>query len=320
MIKEGSDKINKKWSTYFFIKVLLLLAIIFLLDYSIGKTLKYFYFKQESGLLYRTTYSMEKTTAEMLIFGSSRANHHYDPDVFEKGLNLSYYNVGRDGNFIFYHYAVLKSVLKRYTPKIVVLDFLNSEFVISKDAYDRISSLLPYYDTHPEIQDIVNLKSYYEKYKMLSNIYPYNSLLFTITAGNTEFNKQRVSDIKGYVPLKGVSSETAKMVDYESKYAIDSTKVTIFENFIKDCIAAHVKLYIVRSPGLQKSSVEDYSVAIGKNIARKNNVSFFDFSSDTSFSNNNRLFADFVHLNYIGAKLFSERLTDSIRKTEYNKP
>lgn len=108
MIKTSIHKIQKNPYQYFFLKLVVLFTIVFILDYSIGNVLRYFYFKQESGLQYRTTYSIEKTRADVLIFGSSRANHHYNPIVFENRLKQSYYNVGRDGNFIFYHSAVLK--------------------------------------------------------------------------------------------------------------------------------------------------------------------------------------------------------------------
>ncbi|MBS1509713.1 MAG: hypothetical protein JST86_02635 [Bacteroidetes bacterium] len=300
------------WRKNFFVKAALLLVIVYCIDFTLGKLLSHFYFTQQSGLLYRTTYSMEKTQAGFLVFGSSRANHHYNPEVLEKKLNMSYYNAGRDGNFIFYHYAVLKSVLKRYRPKIVVLDFLTGEFGPNKDAYDRLSSLLPYYKTHPEIRPIVNLKSEFEQYKLVSNIYPYNSLLFTIFAGNAAFNKERAGDIQGYVPLKNIWNEPAKNMDFETHYTIDSIKVNTFESFIHDCKEAGVKLYVVCSPILQHSAVEDYSVSIAKDIASKNGVQFFDYSRDTSYSNHSNLFSDVFHLNDDGAKIFSAHLADTI--------
>lgn len=163
MIKTSIYKIKKNPFQYFLLKLTVLFAIVFILDISIGSVLRYYYFKQESSSQYRTTYSIEKTKADILIFGSSRANHHYNPDVFDNRMNLSYYNVGRDGNFIFYHYAVLKGVLKRYSPKIVILDFIHGEFRQNQDSYDRLSSLLPYYRSHSEMRSIINLKSKYEK-------------------------------------------------------------------------------------------------------------------------------------------------------------
>ena len=124
---------------------------LFFIDYVIGNVLKTFYFKQESGLQYRTTYSIDKTTADVLIFGSSTANHNYEPNAFEKGLGMSFYNAGADGSSIFYDYGILRAVLKRYKPKIAILSFEASEFFEYQNSYDELSALLPYYEDHPEI-------------------------------------------------------------------------------------------------------------------------------------------------------------------------
>src|SRR5579885_1123861 len=73
----------------FLIRLFSFVVMLFLLDFVIGSALRYFYFKQDSGLLYRTTYSMDSTRAEILIFGSSTANHHYVPGLFTNNLHLS---------------------------------------------------------------------------------------------------------------------------------------------------------------------------------------------------------------------------------------
>jgi hypothetical protein len=320
MIKTSIYKIQKNPYQYFLFKLFVLFTIVFILDYSIGNVLRYFYFKQESGLQYRTTYSIEKTTADILVFGSSRANHHYNPNVFEHRLNQSYYNVGRDGNFIFYHSAVLKGVLKRYSPNIVILDFVHGEFEQNQDSYDRLSSLLPYYRSHPEMRSIINLKSNYEKIKMLSSIYPYNSSMFTIAVGNAEFNKKRKSDIKGYVPLTKTWNGSIEIYSISSSYEKDRIKVNAYKTFIQDCIHAKVKLYIVCSPYLIKSNNTDYSVSIGQEIAKRNNIEFFDYSTDSVFINKSKLFSDIVHLNDSGAIIFSNMLIDKISKMNQNAP
>jgi hypothetical protein len=318
MIKTSFHKIQKNPYQYFLLKLVVLLAIVFALDYSIGNALRYFYFKQESGLQYRTTYSIEKTTADLLIFGSSRANHHYNPSVFESRLNQSYYNVGRDGNSIFYHSAVLKAVLKRYSPKIVILDFVHGEFQKNQNSYDRLSSLLPYYSNHPEMRSIINLKSDYEKIKLFSNIYPYNSSIFTITVGNAEFNKKRNGDIKGYVPLTKIWNGSIKIDNSSTSYEIDTMKVNAYKTFIQDCINSKVKIYIACSPYYIKSNHSDYSVIIGKEIAKRNNIEFFDYSKDSVFINNSKLFSDNSHLNDSGAIVYSNMLIDRISKLNRN--
>ncbi|MDE3212752.1 MAG: hypothetical protein KGM98_05915, partial [Bacteroidota bacterium] len=149
---------------------------------------------------------MDSTKADLLIFGSSTANHNYYPDSIEKNLRLSCYNTGRDGMSIFYFYAVLKSDLKRYTPKVVILDFFPVEFRKEQMDYDRITALLPYYSSHPELRSIILMKSPYERLKLISRIYPFNSLAFTILGGNLQMNKNREINkgSQGYVPLPEV--------------------------------------------------------------------------------------------------------------------
>ena len=140
---------------YFFSKLIILFLFLFVSDFLIGNLLSYYYFNQKRGADYLTTYSIDSTKADVLIFGSSRASHHYRPPIFENHLNLTCYNVGRDGSFLFYQYAVLKAVIKRYSPKIIILDFNDGEFSKDESNYDRISALLPYYKTHPEMRSII---------------------------------------------------------------------------------------------------------------------------------------------------------------------
>lgn len=314
------DKIRKIKFPNLLIKTLVFLAILFLLDFSIGSILKYFYNKQTSGLLYRSTYSIDSTKAEILIFGASRANHHYVPDIFENRLHLSCYNTGRDGETIFYNYAILKCVLKRYSPKIAILDFSREEFLKNPNNYDRLSSLLPYYEDHPEIRSIVQLKSPYEKYKLLSKIYPYNSLIFSIGIGTTNLNTSRdfIKDEKGYVPLPEIWDKQPYVDTSSKKNELDSNTIKLFESFIKDCINSNVKPYIIISPVFSKYIYKDQSVIIARSIAKKYHVPFYNFIDDSTFLSQNRLFADAYHLNNEGAKVFTNKVIDTILRNGQN--
>jgi glycerophosphoryl diester phosphodiesterase len=281
----------------------------------VGSSLKYFYFKQHSGYLARTNYSINETTADVLIFGASTANHQYYPDVFEKQLNLSYYNVGRDGTSILYHYALLSAILKRYTPKIIILD-IRRELAVKPDGYDRLSMLLPYYDEHPEMDAIIRIKSPYEKFKLLSKIYPYNSLLFAIWAGNSNLFDVRNSDIKGYLPLTRVWAEPPQTISVPILNKLDTTKIKVFESFIQTCIKAKIRLYIVISPNFFKMNYIDVADKKAGEIAQKYNVKFLNYSQDSLFLANAKYFADIHHLNSNGAMVFSRIIADRIIEDE----
>ena len=85
-------------------------VLVFLGDLIIGTSLDYLYQNVKSGLFYTTSYSINKSTADILIFGNSRANHHYNPKIIEEETGLTCYNTGRDGQSIFFNTSVFKLI------------------------------------------------------------------------------------------------------------------------------------------------------------------------------------------------------------------
>jgi len=284
------------------------IILIFILDYAAGKTLSYFYLKSTSGVLYETTFAIEKNIADILILGSSRAKHHYDSKLLEEKTGLTTYNTGRDGNYIFYQTAILKSTLLRHLPKQIILDF-NGSFKNLQEDYDRLSSLLPYYKNHEEIRQIIDLKSPFEKYKLLSKTFPYNSLLTTIAAGNIGLNNEVTYN--GYSPLFGVWEGSLDSIKTEKQYKIDQNKYAIFEELINLSKNNKIPLLVVYSPVYFNYDF-DYSLEVCKEICEKNNIQFIDFSKDQEFLENQSLFKDQTHLNETGAKIFTSKILEII--------
>jgi hypothetical protein len=314
MAMQKSKTDNKKSIRHYLLQALLFIALLAAADFIVGKTLKYFYERQSSGWEYSTRYSAEQTKADVLIFGASRAQQQYNPTYFEDTLHLTCYNAGRDGTPFFYHYAMLQAVLKRYTPKIIVLDCEYAALKNAASSYERLSVLLPLYKDHPEMQNTINLRSRYEKYKFLSSIYPYNSMLFKIAVANLQSNKQEQEDIKGYVPLRSSINEPIKTFDYRMPYELDSIKIKMLNSFIDECSKRNIRLYFVCSPYYMKTIGTDYSLAVTKKIAAEKNVPFFDYSKDTMYFSSPQFFDDTVHLNINGSKIFSSAIAAKIKK------
>ncbi|MGN6533005.1 MAG: hypothetical protein ACTHK0_14785 [Ginsengibacter sp.] len=294
------------------------LLILFVLDFVFGSILATLYSKQKPGDIYRVSYSMDSTKQDILVFGASRANHHYVPEIFQKRMNLSCYNTGSDGQIILYNYAILKSFLQRYSPKRAILDFSRDEFDVEQKSYDRLSALIPYYKTHPEIQKIINLRSPYEKYKMISRIYPYNSLIFSIIMGSMKSHEERkrTNEQNGYIPFFTICN---KPLGTDTGYGIknlDINKISAFESFVKDCKKSNVKLYVIISPLFIKYLHENPSVNIVKSFAQKYQFAVFNFTNDSLFYNNNLFSGDGTHLNDKGARFFTNLVIDSIIKDQ----
>ena len=298
----------------FGIKLAAFFFVIFIADAIIGFELKKYYYKQVAGYDYETTYAINKTQAEIVILGSSRAANLLNSDIFENKLNKSCYNAGRSGCSIFYHYAILKSILKRYSPKMVILSFDAGNFSINNESYDRIAILLPYYKAHTEIKDVVELKGPYEKLKMLSCIYSYNSLLLPILSGNTENSKIKYANIKGYTPINEVIKDgPLQKFNYLKEKKLDSVKINIFKSFLQLCIDSNIELFIVCSPYLINANGVDSSIIEAKKIAQNKGVIFADYSKDSFYMKRSYLFADFRHLNATGVDYFSNDVITFIK-------
>lgn len=295
----------------FSFRFLLLLAIVILLDIVIGNALRHYYFKQSNGEGFRSTYAIDSTKAELLIFGSSRANHHYVPEVFEDSLNMSYYNTGRDGNFILYNYAVFQAITSRYTPKVVIFDVNPDDIYFSQNSYDRLSSLLPYYQGHPEVRSIVNLRSPFERVKMLSTIYAYNSSALTIAMGNLGINKDKKKDNKGYLPLFLQMKDTALPHLPKEVGVHDQNVVDALASIAKVCKERNIKLLFIQSPRFTVVDQSESTKAF-KEIIMKYGFNYYDYSNHPDFINNPKLFQDWGHLNHTGAISFSIQVASII--------
>lgn len=294
------------------LNILIIITIITLIDFISGRILRYFYFHETSGLHYRTTYSMDSTRAQILIIGSSRANHHYVPSIFEDSINKTFYNAGRDGNGTFYQLALLKTIFKRYTPEIIIFDY-SSVFAKGTEEYDQMASLLPYYKTHKEIRPLIELRAPYEKVKLLSEIYPFNSQLLTIAVGNLEFNKKRVADTKGYVPLYQEWKFPLDSIKDQANPEYDSLKVNAFKECLTTSQNLGVKVFVVCSPIFQMYKTNQ-QIDMCRQICNEKGIPFWDFSKDSFFLKNRPLFQDILHLNDKGAKIFSAILAEKIKR------
>ena len=296
----------------FFIKLLFFAVTVAAADIIIGMVLKKTYFHQQHGYDYLTTVSIETARDPVMIFGSSRAVNIFNPFVVEKTLNLSCFNAGRVGQSVFYHYAVLKSVLKRYTPEKIILSFDAGNFEKDQEDYDRISSLLPYYKSNPEIEPVIDLKGPYEKIKTISSIYPYNSLLLPIVRGNLKKDDRTDGSMKGYMPIRKTAKGPVRTITNTEKEVLDEKKINIYKAFIYECIKAKIELYIVCPPYLVNPIGNDLSTETGRKIASDYKVNFIDYSRDSFYVHQPQLFADFRHLNEKGAQIFTKEVASII--------
>lgn len=290
----------------YFIKCFIFLLSIIFIDYIIGKGLNYIYFRQSQGKLYNLTYTIEQQTADILIMGSSRAMHQYNPDIITDSLGLSCFNAGYDGQSILYHMALFDVITKRYNPKIIILDVNTNELNENKESYDLLATLNPYVNKYPVLWEILSLKSPFERIKHYSKIYPYNSLFARIVIGNFHFKTRDVS-VNGFTAQYNTWNEPIEEITY-SKELLDKNKMNLFNRFLFETKKRGITVYVVLSPIFGVATNNSPSIDYIIDECKRNNVIFISYQNNENFYDK-KLFNDPGHLNYLGADYFSSDIS-----------
>ncbi len=306
-----------------FYKIIKFAIIVLMVDFVVGSISQKIFYSQETGKFARTTHTIKKTKADILIFGSSHAHRHYVPEVLEKELNKTCYNAGAEGQQLLFHTALQEMVLKRTTPDVMILNIDDSFLYQSQVAYDRLSDLHPYYEDHTEeLKPILEMKSSLVDLKLFFKSYQTNS---TIVHAFRYYISPQI-DYKGYRPLYGkiipekIPLNKEENTTKEYVEVIDPNFVNALKTFINNAREKKVHLVFVTSPTFDtRDYSENESFLLIKDIAEKQEVPLLNFFNDKQFYKKPELFHDPSHLNDKGARLFSERLADAILKMDFSK-
>ena len=291
----------------YLLKIILFFSLVLAIDLAVGGIGDYLQAHAKSGESGRVNYFTMKQDYDIIIFGSSRAHHHYDTPFMRDSLGLDVYNAGFDGNGIVLAYGLLELILERYRPNLIIFD-VEPTFDINVYEKDNnhvryLSFLKPYY-RHTAIGNIIKDVSLEEWYKVHSGMIRYNSNLITMIM-DYKVNRGNNND---FIPLYGVY-EGDPIVEGNKQNDIDFFKLSYLEKMILLSKNNNVPIVFVASP---KYSKERSCFQPVKDICKKHNIQFWDFYSEEAFMSHKEWFKEPMHLNNIGARQFSKIVSDSI--------
>ncbi|MCR8559509.1 DUF1574 domain-containing protein [Mucilaginibacter sp. BJC16-A38] len=312
----------------FFVRLAGFSVILIAADRLVGFGLKKAYFNQRVGQFSQTTYAIDSTFQDVMIFGSSRAVRHYSPSIISKYTGLSCYDSGRDGLMIPYSAAMEEISLSRHIPKVIILDITPRELGIDKSKYEKLDILLPYCDEHQQFIKYIKEVSPFETYKLFSKTYPYNSSAF-ILAHNIFFAKSAEKDDNGYLPLTGAMTKP-EMEDYSKRMNIralrtrkknevaDIKAINYFKRFLENAAREKITTLVIISPTILNNAfyLDNQTLERGliEKISREYpNVIFLDYSTDPRFNYHPEKFDDVFHLNKLGSEEYSAIIGQRIK-------
>lgn len=281
-----------------------------LIDQGIGKCFDILVANAKNGDTGRNNYIVNKTQAEIILFGSSRCDHHYDPRIIQKSLNMTCYNAGRDGNGILMMYPYYKMMSMRYQPKLIIYDL--SDFDVEEDDHTKyLEWLRQFYGRH-EVNKVIYEINSNERFKMICHSYRYNGKGLQIIADNIHPMQY---DILGYKPLFGVIAYNHKSsnVNHHMQKNIDPLKKSYLIRLILDCKNNGTRLVFMVSPSFEHAYRSEYYNAI-QGLCRQYHVPFLYYEDDKTFIYNRSYFKDHAHMNNVGAELYTKKVMSEIKK------
>lgn len=287
--------------------IILFFVAVAVVDVLFGLACQYMNDHSKGGGVKSRYYVCKESNEDVLVFGSSRAKHHYVPDVIEDSLHMTCYNTGEDGNGIILCYGFLKMITERYDPKLIIYDV--SGFDMDKDDNMKYLDLMKPFYYEKGIDSIFWSVEPKTRIMMLSNLYRYNTTCLRVL-GN--FIHPMSNYPKGYLPLH-------KTMDYEPKtnqktnYPVDSLKIQYFEKFI--CLAKNKDIALVCciSPSY-KAPLDDSRYKPIKQLCEKHDVPFLYWGAEQDLSYDKTYFQDRVHLNDKGARFYTGKLMSWINR------
>lgn len=295
------------------LKTALFAALVVVCDVCLGLIFDNITEKITAGGLGKDNYICKEMKDDIVIFGSSRASHHYDTKVLADSLGMSAYNCGEDGCGILLACARLSMARERYQPKIVIFDVVPGYDVQKGEGSDF--KWMKRWIGNNTVDNIIEDTQPKEKYKLVSSAYKYNSsflknILIYITGFSVEPN------FNGYKPLKKkMKAQKEKTIKGELPIDNDSIKLKYMKEFIKLAKGSHV--YFVKSPiWYESDSIECSKALPAKELCQREGITFIDFTNSKKYLHQDKYFSDGKHLNETGAEEFTKDLVAEIKKYE----
>lgn len=256
-------------------------------------------------------YLESKDTTDILVFGSSRANHHIDI----AGLCESGFNTGMDGAHIAYAATLIK-LLPENQAQTVILHMDGYE-------YDYMGG------------DIARLKVKYHRNELIRNEidrigqhHPLQGFLWALDYNGTIFGiiKNLVRgdsyymDAKGFFPLE-VDSEYCDalseimLLEEPLGDRIEITELNMLvQAYILDvrdfCSEHNKRLLVITSPVFRESCLDKQKVL--ETFLHNESIDYYNFISLFDDESSLVYWKDRTHLSALGAEVFTEHLRDTL--------
>lgn len=259
----------------------------------------------------KTRYLLDDVCSDVLIVGASEVEFSYRPDIIMDSLGMTVYNCGKNGQRLYYQTTVVNSIIDRYSPKLIVWSIAPNCLTPYQGDLDRTSILKPYYHDNKYCKEILQKRSWNEKWKMNSYFYAYNSEFHSVIVNALHSAEQKT--IYGYLPLPNGDKEPP-FEEMQFDDNPDELCVILFSNIVRRLKEKGINVVFIFSP---QYSYGDYhqldSYKLLCTIINDNGYFLWEDFYHNSSLMHGYSFKDKDHLSEQGVKCFSQMVAHKLK-------
>lgn len=295
----------------YFLKIALFFALVYVMDVVCGWAFGVLRGKARGGQTQKNEYISKECEDDILILGSSKADHHYVPKIICDSLGMSCYNCGQEGNGIVAAYARYKMVSARKKPQLVVYEITPRYDYLKDNEYSGYLGVIRQYISNNDVRkEYLDFSDNLEGFRLMSNMYCNNSR-FVITVKDV---LRATPDRRGYEPLTGRikprrDNEPDKAKDV---IVVDTLKLSYVERLVKETKRDGVQLVMMISPTFEQESLASYEPAL--ELCARYGIPLINNVECVGITGNAECFQDKMHLNNKGAVAYSKFVAHQLKE------
>lgn len=259
-----------------------------------------------------------KIESDVLVMGSSRAYVQFNPAVIDTILGVNSYNLGMDGRRADSQILQYKIYRQQHNkkPKLIIYEVSHGTMNRS-NGYER-EQFLPYLHD----KNLWRATKSTEGFTLADRLLPcwrylgYQKLLKQLFIEKKQLKDYSDPLHKGFHGFhkhwSGKALSNVHSVSYDKNPAI----IQQYKDFVKDCKQSGIQVVMVISPfyigGTRKMQDAGGMQRMFQKIAAECNVPLLDYTYD-ELSFDTAYFYNTMHLNDIGADIFSRKVANDIR-------
>jgi hypothetical protein len=256
--------------------------------------------------------------AEMLIYGSSRAWVHIDPEMLEKNFERKTYNLGIDGhNFwlqLLRHKTYSQLNLK---PKYIIYS-LDVHTLSKREDLFNLEQFIPYMLFNTEIKEYTSSYDGFSNVDFNVPIVRFRRVKNLLSGLVNSFNSEPMR-IKGFYGVDRTWNNDLLNAQKENEdYQViqDSVSIGLFHKFLTECKESNIKIIFVYTPeyidgqNFVKNREEIFSQFTI--LSEKFDIPFLNYSNDDICSKK-EYFYNASHLNEKGSEIFTQKLVKDLK-------